>query len=313
VAAGRRPSIVIFIPYFGAWPEWVDLFFETARRNATIDFLVFTDCHAESLAGPNIHVRSMSFEEYVERARSWLGLPFNPPNGYKLCDLRPMFGALHEREFAGYDFYGWCDTDVLFGDVRRFYTDEVLARADVLSTHSDRVSGHFALFRNTRRNRTMYRRMYRWQQYLLEPEFVGLDEHWMTNAYLMTVFDKANEKFQWSLDNPVTRLASARRRRRIHLVEQYTTPFVPYPWFDGSVNSAQPHEWYYRDGSITNSRDGGREFIYLHLMNFKSSRWRHDGTRAPWERVDHICRASPHDMEAGIVIDDSGIAPAAPR
>jgi len=313
VRAGREPSIAIVIPYFGTWPEWADLFFETARRNARIDFLVFTDCDSEAFAAPNIHIRSTSFEAYVERARSWLGLPFDPPDGYKLCDLRPMFGALHEEEFAGYDFYGWCDTDLLFGDIRSFYTDEVLARHDVLSTHSDRISGHFALFRNTRRNRNMYRKIYRWQRYLLEPKFVGIDEHGITNAYLLTVFDKANEKFELSLDNRATRLWAARRRRRMYLVEQYTTPFFPVPWLDGSVNSAQPDEWYYRDGRITNSRDGDREFIYLHLMNFKSSRWRHDGTRAPWEGVNPICRASPRDMKTGIVIDESGIAPASPR
>jgi hypothetical protein len=309
-AAERKPSVVIFIPYFGSWPEWIGLFFETARRNPTIDFLVFTDCDAEAFVAPNIQVRRTSFSDYVQRARSWLGLPFDPPDGYKLCDLRPMFGALHEKEFSGYDFYGWCDTDLLFGDIRRFYTDEVLERFDVLSTHADRISGHFALFRNTPRNRLMYRQIYRWQQFLLAPEFVGLDEHGITNAYLMTMFDKANEKFGWSLDNAATRFWAARRRRRIYLVEQYTTPFTPKPWLDGSVDSAQPHEWFYRNGCVTNSRDGEREFLYLHLMNFKSSRWRHDGTPAPWEGLARICHAMPRDMGTGIVVNDSGIAPA---
>ena len=210
--ARREPSVVIFIPYFGAWPVWGDLFFETARRNSTIDFLVFADCDAEAFAAPNIHIRPTLFEDYVQRARSWLGLPFDPPDGYKICDLRPMFGALHEEEFSGYDFYGWCDTDLLFGDIRSFYTNEVLARYHVLSTHADRISGHFALFRNTRRNRTMYRRIYRWQRRLLEPAFIGLDEHGLTNAYLLTVFDTANEKFAWRLDNPLTRLSAARRQ-----------------------------------------------------------------------------------------------------
>lgn len=300
---------MIFIPYFGSWPEWIDLFFETARRNAGIDFLVVTDCDAEDYAAPNIHIRPTSFDDYVERARSWLGFPFDPPDGYKICDLRPMFGELHEEEFSGYEFYGWCDTDLLLGDVRSVYTDEILARYDVLSTHADRISGHFALFRNTHRNRTMYRRIYQWQRYLLEPEFIGLDEHGITNAYLLTIFDKVYEKYGWSLDNPVTRLCARRRRRRMYLVEQYTTPFTPKPWLDHSLDSAQPDEWYYRDGHITNSRDG-REFVYLHLMNFRSSRWRHDGTRAPWEGTSSICRATPSDMKTGIVIDKSGIAPA---
>lgn len=306
----RSPSIVVFIPYFGRFPEWIDLFFETARRNTAIDFLVFTDCDAETFTAPNIHIRPTTFNQYVERARSWLGLPFDPPDGYKLCDLRPMFGALHEEEFADYDFYGWCDTDLLLGDVRSFYTDAVLAGHDVLSTHADRISGHFALFRNTRENRTMYRKIYRWEQHVLEPEFVGLDEHGITNAYLQTVFDKTSEKLGWRLDNPATRVWAARRRRRMYLVEQYTTPFLPKPWLDGSRDSEQPDEWFYRDGRITNSRDGDREFIYLHLMNFKSSRWRHDGTRAPWEGMERICRATARDMANGIVIDKLGIAPA---
>jgi len=303
------PSIAILIPYFGSWPEWIDLFFETARRNAGLDFLILTDCDAERFAAPNIHIRPTSFDRYVERARSWLELPFDPPDAYKLCDLRPMFGALHEAELAGYDFYGWCDTDLLLGDIRSTYTNEVLARYDVLSTHADRISGHFALFRNTRRNRTMYRRIYHWQRYLLKPEFIGLDEHGITNAYLLTVFDRANEKFGWGLDNPVTQICARRRRRGMYLVEQYTTPFTPRPWLDQSLNSAQPDEWFYRDGHITNNRDG-REFMYLHLMNFRSSRWRLDGTRAPWERATGICRASAADMETGIVIDRSGISPA---
>ena len=273
--------------------------------------MIVTDCAAEQFAAPNIHIRPTSFDDYVKQARSWLGLPFDPPDAYKLCDLRPMFGALHEEEFSGYDFYGWCDTDLLLGDIRSVYTDEILSRYDVLSTHADRISGHFALFRNTRRNRTMYQRIYRWQRYLMHPKFIGLDEHGITNAYLLTVFDKADEKFGWCLDNPVTRLCARRRRRRMYLVEQYTTPFLPKPWVDHSLDSAQPDEWFYRDGHITNSRDD-REFMYLHLMNFRSGRWRHDGTRGPWEDASPICRANPADMETGIVIDKSGIAPAGP-
>ena len=93
-------------------------------------------------------------------------------------------------------------------------------------------------------------------------------------------------------------------------MEQHTTPFLPKPWLDGSVDSAQPDEWFYRNGSVTNSRDGDREFIYLHFMNFKSRRWRHDGTPAPWENVSPVCRATPADMTRGIAINASGIAAA---
>jgi hypothetical protein len=298
----------VVIPYFGAWPEWIDLFFESARRNASIDFLVITDCDASQFAAPNILVRSTSFEDYLQMVRNRLRLPFDPADSYKLCDLRPMYGALHESDLASYDFYGWCDVDVLFGDLRSFYTDEILAGHDVLSTHADRISGHLALFRNTERNRHMYRRIYEWRTGLLRPGYGGLDEFGLTHAYLMTAFDKANEKFGWRLDNALTRALARRRRRGMYLVEQYTTPFVSAPWIDGSRDSAQPSEWFYRDGHITNSRDD-REFIYLHMMSFKSSRWRHDGTPAPWEGKPRICWATAADMSTGIRISNAGIEP----
>ena len=300
--------MMLLVLHFGSWPEWIDLFFETARRNPSIDFLVVTDVDARRFAAPNIHLRRTSFEEYVDAARQRLGIRFDPPDAYKLCDLRPMFGELHEEDFSRFDFYGWSDTDLLLGDIRRVYTAELLRSNDVISSHSDRISGHFALFRNTPRNRAMYKHIYGWQTALANPKFVGIDEHGISNAYFQTVFDKANERFGWRISNPATRVASRRRLSRIHLVEQYTTPFLPRPWLDGTVDSAQPDVWFYRDGHITNDRDE-REFLYLHFMNFKSSRWRHDGTSAPWEGASSVCRATPDDMTRGIVIDKFGIAP----
>ena len=302
-------SIAVVIPYFGQWDEWAPLFFETVRRNDSIEFLVFTDCDMEALTAPNLRVTRMSLAEYGAMVNERLGISFASDNAYKLCDLRPLFGRIHQPEFDGFDFYGWCDVDLLFGDIRAFYTDDLLTRYDVLSTHEHRISGHFALFRNNRRNREMYRRIYAWKDALRHSEFVGIDEHGITNAYLMTVFDKLNEKFHRRVGNPLTRALARRRRRRLFMKEQYTTPFLPRPWLDGSRDSAQPGKWYYRDGHITNHRDGGREFIYMHFMNFKSSRWRHDGTHAPWEALDRVCRATVGDMKNGIVIDASGIWP----
>lgn len=302
-------SIAAVIPYFGRWEEWAPLFFETVRRNASVEFLLFTDCDMEGLTAPNVRVTCLSFAEYVAMVNERLGISFTPANAYKLCDLRPLLGCIHRPEFDGFDFYGWCDVDLLFGDIRAFYTDEMLDRYDVLSTHEHRISGHFALFRNTRRNRDMYRRIYRWEEALRRREFVGIDEHGITNAYLMTVFDRFNEKFHRHVANPLTRAVTRRRHRRLLLKEQYTTPFLPRPWLDGSLDSAQPDEWYYRDGHITNHRDGEREFIYLHFMNFKSSQWRHDGTRAPWEALDRVCGATVDDMKNGIVINATGIWP----
>jgi len=197
--------------------------------------------------------------------------------------------------------------DILFGDIRSFYTAELLHRYDVLSTHSVRVSGHFALFRNTQANRNLYKDIYKWKVHLANPNFVGIDEHGITNAVTMTFFDKLNEKMNWNINNFLTRWLKKMKTKKLYMVEQYSTPFTSIPWFDGTVNSEQPDVWYYRDGVITNNRDGDRNFMYLHFMNFKSSQWRHDGIKAPWEGKLRICSATVEDMLEGITINDQGI------
>lgn len=305
----RQPSIVIFIPYFGEWPEWIDLFFDAAKRNHSIDFIIYTDCQDLILDASNIFFHTITFQDYISEINKKLSFEFDPPNAYKLCDLRPLFGDMHKEQFKNYDFFGWCDLDLFFGDIRSFYSDELLNKYDVFSTHADRVSGHFALFRNNKRNRKMYRRIYRWKEALQNPEFVGIDEHGITNALTMTFLDKVNEKYNSRLLIRLNSFLSKRRKRKLYFVEQYTTPFLPIPWTDGTLNSQQPSKWKYFNGEVTNSRDIGVSFIYVHFMNFKSQRWRHDGTPAPWESLKKICTATIKDIGSGIIISPEGILP----
>lgn len=302
-------KIGLFIPYFGQWPQWALLYFETLKRNSTVDFIFFTDCDTSIVKAPNIQFHTFGFREYVDMVNTKLNFKFNPENAYKLCDLRPLFGDLHRDIFASYDFYGWIDVDVLLGDIRSFYTEDILKKYDVFSTHDHRISGHFALFRNTEENRLMYKKIYQWEEALKSKPFIGIDEHGITNAYQHTIFDKINDKYKMSVNNSITRFFSNQKKKRMYMVEQFTTPFLSKPWIDGSVNSNQPDVWYYKDGVVTNNRDGNKKFMYLHFMNFKSSQWRHDGTKAPWEGMSQVCKATPEDMNIGIVIDKTGIAP----
>ena len=179
----------------------------------------------------------------------------------------------------------------------------------VSSSNPYRISGHLALFKNNKRNRYKWKQIYDWKRKLAHPEFIGIDEHGITNAYTMTFYDKFNEKFGTSIDNFFTRALKKWKKRRLYLKEQYTTPFTRIKWIDNTQDSAQPDVWYYKDGVITNNRDTGRKFIYFHFMNYKSSQWRHDGTKAPWEGKKALCKATIDDMAIGIVINKDGILP----
>lgn len=301
-------NIILLIPYFGKFPDWFPLFFETLRRNPKLDFMFFTDCETNSFSASNVHFKKMSFEEYVNQAQTIIPTPITIQNPYKICDLRPLFGSIHSKEIEGYDYYGWMDIDLLLGDVLSFYTTDVLNNHSVFSTHADRIAGHFALFKNNKENRNKYKKIYKWTEALNNPEFVGIDENGITRAYTEDIFDKIKEKFNIDLSNPFSQWIKRRKTNKMYMVEQYTTPFLPKPWIDGSLNSDQPSIWKYQNGEIRNDRDD-RNFMYLHFMNFKNSQWRHDGTRAPWENLERVCFCVPSDLENGIRIDETGIYP----
>jgi len=41
----------------------------------------------------------------------------------------------------------------------------------------------------------------------------------------------------------------------------------------GWTHGDHPQQWFWQNGMLTNSRDGEREFMYLHFMNWKSNTW----------------------------------------
>ncbi len=295
-------KIAILYPYFGSLPEWFPLFFETLKMNPSITFIFYSDCDFAKFQAPNVKVKNLSFNEYITFVNSKIEFNFNPHNAYKICDIRPLFGKIHFEDIKKFDFYGYGDIDLIFGNIREFYTEQLLNKYDVFSTHIDRLSGHFSLFRNNKLNREIYNYIGGFKEKIENQYLVGVDEIFYYNTYIKYINTIANKNsfftYFYKILNKIPKM---------YLKEQYTTPFTKFPWIDGSLNSNQPDTWFYKDGEITNNRDGNRKFMYLHFMNFKSSKYRFDRTIAPWEGKRKICYAEPKDMRTGIVIDSSGI------
>lgn len=59
-----KNDICMIIPYFGKFPDWIDLFIQSCRKNSEIDFLFFTDdVRMSEYHGENINVVDMTFCE----------------------------------------------------------------------------------------------------------------------------------------------------------------------------------------------------------------------------------------------------------
>lgn len=148
----------IVLPYFvqgGALPGYFDYWLHTCSTNKGYDFLVFTDADIRCLQVPdNVHVVRVSFEGFVGRFKKVTRGECHPESPYKLCDYKPLYGAILEKELERYAWWGFCDCDLLFGDLDKFLYSSI----DDGSGYERIFSrGHLSLFRNNDLNRWAWR------------------------------------------------------------------------------------------------------------------------------------------------------------
>jgi hypothetical protein len=253
-----RPRICILIPYFGRWPFWMPFFLESCRRNPDIDWLLFSDCGIPENLPENVRINAIRYEDYCALVARRLKIPFMPENPYKLCDIRPALGHIHADCLKNHDFWGWGDIDVVYGQLREYFTDQRLARYDLVSCHARRVSGHLALIRNTPRMCQAFRRIPDWRQ-RFSGSHQALDEGAFSRIFL----------WRKNFPEPLFKLVGLFNpwRRKSDFREAYSTPNAGLAWTNGSRNF--PANWFWREGHLSNDKDIGREFPYFHFMSWK--------------------------------------------
>lgn len=320
-------SIVIIIDCFGTWPEWFPLFLASCRWNPTICWHIHTDCPVPDDPPPNVTFFLMTFNEYRRRVGSALDLSLHEIDPYKICELRTACGVVFEDEIRGFDYFGYGDLDVVYGDVRHIYDAHVFSH-NVISTHEWCTSGHLLLMKNLPELRHAFERvrgwremfaskkryrfdedMFRWVFRSAEQLGVGLPTHGDSESDVD--FDDAKARAYVNArgtpepsDIEIDPLLQVNN----YFKEQFSTPLTPFRWHDGSHR--HPEVWYWKDGRVTNAQDGAREFLYLHFMNFaKSKALARRYANAPWldSEIMHI-DAKYIDM-CGVRIDFQGIHP----
>lgn len=286
---------VILIPYFGDWPCWINFFIESCRANPTIDWIIFSDLEPPENRARNVrHVR-ISFDAYKQCASEALGIRFDPEQPYKLCDIRPALGLIHADLLQGYDFFGFGDLDVIYGDLRAFYDDELLSNYDLLSSHAKRVSGHLCLLRNSEEMLHAFERSPKWRDAFERIDYTGFDE----TAFFHLFTGRRARVAKWL----------GRRQPRCLFREAYSTP-----------GAADRMRWYWKAGQLTNEFYPHHPFMYLHFMSWHSNRWYADqpavaaGAPALWSRLDAVVRMDWRDArKRGFCISSNGIEPLEPQ
>lgn len=133
-------NICIIVVYFGKFPNYFHLFFQSVRNNTDIDFLFVTNQDIENCS--NIRTLKMSFEQFKGLVCSKLGKHVCLSKPYKICDYRPAFGILFEEFLKGYKFWGHCDTDMIFGRISHFLPNDLENYSKIYQW------GHLSLYKN---------------------------------------------------------------------------------------------------------------------------------------------------------------------
>lgn len=144
-------KLVLIIPYFGKISQYFELFLLSCKYNASVDFLIITD-NAITFDSSNVRIIRSTFAEFSDRIRSCYDFDIILDEPYKLCDYKVAYGEVLGEYISEYDFWGFCDCDLIFGDIRKFVTEELLNRYDKLY-----MRGHFTLFRNNGYINRLYR------------------------------------------------------------------------------------------------------------------------------------------------------------
>lgn len=145
VSKGRRNEMktALIIPYFGKFPNYFQLFLNSCRRNKEFTWLIFTDC-IESYDYPdNVEKIQINFDELRKYIQSKFDFKIELSNPKKLCDYKCAYGYIFEEYLQQYDFWGYSDVDLIFGDLGKFLTANRLNCFDKIYS-----LGHLTVYRN---------------------------------------------------------------------------------------------------------------------------------------------------------------------
>ncbi len=143
-------KIALINVFIGDFPWFFDYFLKSCAYNPTVDFYIFCNKKHNNPMPRNVKLIDLTLSGFNTLASHQLGMTISVENAYKLCDFKPAYGVIFSEFLKEYDFWGICDIDIIFGQIREFMTETILSNYKVISVRHDFPTGYFMLFKNKR-------------------------------------------------------------------------------------------------------------------------------------------------------------------
>lgn len=133
-------KIAIICPYFGKLPLNINVTINSMKNNNFIDWYILTDDNY-LFEYDNIFFIKYTFNQMRDLISNKIGTSLYNP--YKLCDYKVTYGYLFEEILKKYDFWGYCDLDIIFGDLSKIFNSENLNKYQKILD-----KGHISIYKN---------------------------------------------------------------------------------------------------------------------------------------------------------------------
>lgn len=173
----KKSNVTLFAVYFGVLPNYFEFWLASCGKNINFNWVFITDQCIDSMNIPsNVVVFREDFAEFIKFFEKRLDIKVDwPIDPYKLCDFKPVYYLLLEKYNIEADFWGHCDLDLIFGDLKKFLSENVLSAYDRIYSE-----GHLSIYRNSKFVNEVYRipcKDLDWKRILESKKIHGFDEH----------------------------------------------------------------------------------------------------------------------------------------
>lgn len=185
----KEYKIVVVCPYFGRLPENIEYTIKSMEYNTDFDWIIFTDNkELKRDAESNVSFINMSVEDLKKLIHDRIGTILK--NVYKLCDYKILYGKIFEEYITNYDFWGYCDLDMVFGNIQGFIKEkELLDKYDKIFD-----LGHFSLIRNEKNINDLYMKFEHYREILDSQYIYVLDESYNNHISINELLEDNNYK-----------------------------------------------------------------------------------------------------------------------
>jgi hypothetical protein len=169
-------KICLIMPYLGRIPPSFHLFLNGAIHNPGITIHWLTDQTYTGDLPPNVIMHKTTLEAIRDEAQRKLNTNISLNYAYKLCDLKPTTSIIFSHLIEGYDFWGWGDFDVIWGNLEGSVREKIDLGYDVITFHNLWLSGAFTLFRNVSLLNHAFERHPAWREILASNQHLSFGE-----------------------------------------------------------------------------------------------------------------------------------------